>query len=368
MSRRVYLHIGAPKTGTTYLQDRLALNAKSLAAHDVHFPTTSPLVSPGLAHFRGALDLLGQDWGGAPGHADGSWDALVRRVRKRTGTVVISHEILAPAAPGQVARVMRDLAGSEIHVVYTARDLGRQIPAAWQESIKRGRRWSYRRYLDRFEKGRTWYHRAFDVPRVLGTWGAGLSPERIHVVTVPQKSAPLVGEQHDDTLWQRLCEVFGIEPGWAPADSDRSNQSLGVAESQVVRQLNRRLDGRTRRLPAYDALIRELLAQGELARRRSLPVRLPPERYPWVEERAERWIEWIVGSGVHVVGDVEELRPARPDPDEKWHDPDTVRAKRQLNTALDALAAMTREAARRPDPERQLSQRVRAQAQRLRDK
>ena len=27
MSRSVYLHIGAPKTGTTYLQDRLTLNA-----------------------------------------------------------------------------------------------------------------------------------------------------------------------------------------------------------------------------------------------------------------------------------------------------------------------------------------------------
>ena len=26
MSRVVYLHIGAPKTGTTYMQDRLMLN------------------------------------------------------------------------------------------------------------------------------------------------------------------------------------------------------------------------------------------------------------------------------------------------------------------------------------------------------
>jgi hypothetical protein len=33
VSRRVYLHIGAPKTGTTYLQDRLSLNAKELAEH-----------------------------------------------------------------------------------------------------------------------------------------------------------------------------------------------------------------------------------------------------------------------------------------------------------------------------------------------
>ena len=31
MSRRVYLHIGAPKTGTTYVQDRLAVNARTLA-------------------------------------------------------------------------------------------------------------------------------------------------------------------------------------------------------------------------------------------------------------------------------------------------------------------------------------------------
>jgi hypothetical protein len=365
MSRRVYLHIGAPKTGTTYLQDRLSLNAKSLASHGVHFPTTSPLVSPGLANFRAALDLLDQDWGGAPGHAEGSWDALVRRVRRRSGAVVISHEILAPAAPAQVAKAMRDLAGSEIHVVYTARDLGRQIPAAWQESIKQGRRWSYRRFLDRFEKGRTWFHRAFDVPRVLGTWGAGLPPERVHVVTVPQSQG---SDQTGDPLWERMCSVLGIDPAWAPVDSDRSNRSLGVAETQVIRQLNRRMDRQARRESTYDELIRDMLAQGELVKRRSAAVTLPPERYAWAEEQAERWIEWIEGSGVDVVGDVEELRPVAPEPAGHWRDPDRIRAKRQLGTALDALAAMTREAARRPDPERQLTQRVRAQAQRLRER
>ena len=78
MSRVVYLHIGAPKTGTTYLQDRLRLNAKTLADHDVHFPTRSPLVSPALFQFRAALDLLGQDWGGPPATRRGTgtrWSA-----------------------------------------------------------------------------------------------------------------------------------------------------------------------------------------------------------------------------------------------------------------------------------------------------
>jgi hypothetical protein len=367
MSRRVYLHIGAPKTGTTYLQDRLALNAKSLAEHDVHFPTGSALVSPGLFQFRAALDLLGQDWGGPPGHAEGSWDALVRKVRRRSGTSVISHEILAPAAPGPVAHAMRDLAGSEIHVVYTARDLGRQLPAAWQESVKQGRGWSYARFLDRVEKGRSWFYRAFDVPSVLGTWGAGLPPEHVHVVTVPPTGAPArEQDQHGDALWLRMCEVLGIDPAWAPLDSDRSNRSLGIVETQVIRQLNRRMDRAARRESTYDALIREMLAQGELVKRESAAVRLPAARFDWAEEQAARWIEWIEGSGVHVVGDLDDLRPVRPAEGERFRDPDRVGAKRQLKTSLDALAAMTHEAARRPDPERQLTHRVRAQAQRLR--
>lgn len=360
MSRVVYLHVGAPKTGTTYLQDRLGLNTRSLADHGVHVPTGSPLVSPALFQFRAALDLLGQDWGGQPGHADGAWDQLVKKVRRRSGTVIVSHEILAPASPDRVARAMADLADSEVHVVYSARDLARQLPAAWQESVKQGRKWSYRRFLNKSERGRSWFYRAFDLPTVLGTWGAGLPPERIHVLTVPQPGS--AGE----TLWERFCRATGIDPAWAPVDSERANRSLGIAETQVVRQLNRRIKRETRREAEYDELIRQMLAQDQLVRRTSAPVRLPPSRHEWAEAQADRWIEWLVGSGVDVVGDVEELRPRLPSQDEKWRNPDKVRPKKQLRTALDALAAMTQEAASRPDPERQLSRRIRAQADRLR--
>ncbi len=361
MSRVVYLHVGAPKTGTTYVQDRLGLNARSLAGHGVHVPTGSPLVSPALFQFRAALDLLGQDWGGQPGHASGAWDTLVRKIRRKSGTVVVSHEILAPAPPDRVARVMADLAGSEVHIVYSARDLARQLPAAWQESIKQGRKWSYQRFLNRSERGGSWFYRAFDLPSVLSTWSAGLPPEHVHVLTVPRS-----GATHGDSLWLRFCRATGIDPEWAPVDSDRANRSLGVAETQVVRQLNRRIRRETRREAEYDELIRQMLAQDQLVRRSSAPVRLPPERFDWAEAEAERWIEWLQGSGVDVVGDVEELRPVRPAADERWRDPDKVRPKKQLRTALDALAAMTQEAAGRPDPERQLVRRVRAQAERLR--
>jgi hypothetical protein len=368
MSRVVYLHIGAPKTGTTYVQDRLTRNAPDLASHGIHFPTRSPLVSPGLFHFRAALDLLGQDWGGPPGHAEGSWSALMKKVRRTSGTVVISHEILAPADPATVAQAMEDLAGSEVHVVYSVRDLARALPAAWQESIKQGRTWSFRKFLRRTRRGKPWFFRALDVPSVLGTWGAGLPPERIHVVTVPQRALD-DGASGDggDPLWLRFCDVVGIDPGWAPRDSTRTNPSLGVAETQLIRQLNRRLERAVRRESSYDALIREMLAQEELVRRRSAPVRLPPGAYDWVEEVTERWIEYLDQSGVHVVGDLDDLRPVRPDADTPWANPDKVPARKRLRVSLDALAAMTQEAASRPDPDHRFVRRMRTNAARLRD-
>jgi hypothetical protein len=358
----VYLHIGAPKTGTTYLQDRLSLNAKSLARHDVHFPTRSPLVSPALFQFRAALDLLGQDWGGEPGHAHGNWDALVRRVRRRSGTVIISHEILAPARRDQVAKVMADLADCEVHVVYSTRDLGRALPAAWQESIKQGRTWRFRRFLDRCEHGKPWFIRAFDLPTVLGTWGAGLPPERLHVVTVPQRR-----DEAPDGLWLRFCQAFGIDPAWAPADSDRANPSMGVAETAVIRALNHQLGRGTRREAPYDSLIREMLAENALVDvAGSDRVQLPPTAYGWVEERAQRSIDYLQQSGVDVIGGLDDLRPVWLADDGGWVDPDRVRPRLRFRVAVQALAAMTAEAASRPDPDQQLVRRMRANAERLR--
>lgn len=364
--RRVFLHIGAPKTGTTYLQDRLSRNTRSLARHDVHFPGRTALSTQALFHFRAALDLVGEDWGGLPGHAEGSWPAMVKRVNRKSGTVVISHEILAPAAPAAIARAKNDLMadpGTELHIVYTARDLGRQLPAAWQESVKQGRRWPFRRFLGRVQRsGHPWFFRAFDLPAVVEAWAEGLPPERVHVITVPPSGADR------DLLWLRFCSTIGIDPAWAPTDAVRVNQSLGVVETEVLRKLNRRIDKADRRQNDYDQLIREHLANHEMSQRPMSPaVRLPPGLYDWVEGVAQEWIDYLSIRGVDIVGDVEELRPVRPTEGTRWVNPDKVSPKKQAQVALDALAAMTREAARRPDPDKEFLAKVRTQAKMRRE-
>jgi hypothetical protein len=361
MSRVVYLHIGAPKTGTTYLQDRLAQNAASLTEHGVHYP-----LGLHASHFRPALDLIGLPWDGVGDEVTGEWDKLVRRVRRHSGSVVVSHEILAAATPPQIKRAMSDLSGSEVHIVYAARDLARQIPAEWQEGIKHRRAGSFAKFLRtvqgaRRDRAQLWFWKVQGLPDVLSRWSGGLPPERVHLVTVPPPDAPR------DLLWQRYCTAFGIDPSWAPEDSYRTNESIGRAEATLVRRLNRRL--RSADLPgdAYRALVKEVLVHETLAHRTGMTkVTLPPRAFPWAEEVAAEWIEWVEGSGIHVVGDVDDLRPVRPPEDTPWANPDKPRRPEVLDAALDALVALTVEAARRQDPDETLGARVSRAARRVR--
>ncbi|WP_110207620.1 hypothetical protein [Nocardioides daejeonensis] len=360
----VFVHVGAPKTGTTHLQDRLTRNAARLAAHDVHFPDRLRPGDAAFFHFQAALDLLDQDWGGPPGHAQGAWSAMARQVRRRSGTVVISHEILAGAKPRHVARLRADLDGAELHVVYTVRDLARQLPAAWQESIKQGRSWSFARFLERAQEGGPWFMKAFDLPRVLTRWSRDLPPERVHVITVPRPGAPA------DELWLRFCATVGIDPGHAPESAHRHNESMGIEQAQVLRQLNASLErhaghaqGR-RRGGDLDQLMMRMVEQGAFAGGRRA-ITLPPDLYDWANAHSERWISWLSGSGVDVVGDLDELRPERPAVDARWHDPDRPRKGRMTEVSIDVLADFAREAARRNAPEQALAPRVRRTITRL---
>jgi len=353
MSRRVYVHVGAPKTGTTYLQDRLFLNRVELASHGIAYPV-------GLKEdmFGAALDLIDRPWGGMRDEVHGEWDALVRRVRRSSGTVVVSHEILAGARPQQVERAMRDLGDFEVHVVYTARDLARQLPAEWQEQVKHNGRNTFRRYLRQVHKAKQtnpsrWFWRVQGLPDVLSRWSRNLPPDHVHLITVPQPGGPR------DALWLRFCGVVGIDPAWAPQESERRNPSLGGAETTLLRRLNEVLLEEDFGGDDYRKLVREVIAHRTLARRDEMTrVTLPPADYDWAEEVAESWIEWAQGAQIDVVGDLEELRPRRPAEDEPWVNPDRPRPRDVADAAVDALVAVVLEAARRPDPDTALRAKV----------
>jgi hypothetical protein len=334
MSRRVHLHVGTPKSGTSYLQDKLARNRALLEQQGVDYLSTRS-----GNHFEAALDLIGERWAGEEKVARGQWDALVLESRKARRHVLVSHEILAGAKPASIARALASFPDRETHVVLTARDLGRQVPAEWQERVKhRGRR-DYAQFLKALEKNYarpdrpTGFWQVQHLPRILAAWGADLPPERVHLVTVPPSGAPR------DLLWKRFASVVGLSPKAAYAESETVNASLGGAEVTLLRRLNSALAERKVSRATYVDWVRESIVKDVLARRAGMePATLPPGRRAAVEEITASWLEQIRASGIDVVGDLEDLVPVWPATDEGWSDPDDADPAVVAEAAIEALA------------------------------
>lgn len=81
-AQRLFLHVGLPKTGTTYLQSVLASNREVLREHGFVYPFVRP-----EAMFHAAAELRSdeQRWGLDPAVTTGTWQALLERARQAGG-------------------------------------------------------------------------------------------------------------------------------------------------------------------------------------------------------------------------------------------------------------------------------------------
>ncbi|WP_146150287.1 hypothetical protein [Actinomadura rubrobrunea] len=256
---------------------------------------------------------------------------------------VISQELLASAFPHHVERALNDLSFAEVHLVYTARDLARQIPAHWQEDVKNRCSLTFAEYVeglrDPHRPGLSHWVREFwrmqDAPDVLARWGQGIPAERVHVVTLPRPGAP------SGLLLERFSEVIGFDPSRCDTSGAFGNPSLGAAETEVIRRLNlaTREDVEWQ---VHDDHVKHYLAQSVLTSREGAQrLRLPDAHRPWVVQRSREIVEALAGSGYRVVGDLDELVPDETG-EAKGIDPDAVGEQEVMAAAVDAAAAMVR--------------------------
>jgi hypothetical protein len=361
VARRVLVHVGAPKTGTSFVQDLLFGNREALAAQGILYPADRF-----DAHFLAALDLMELQWGGLEKQAIGAWDRLAEQVRGWPGSVIISHEILATASPEQVRRALDSFGDAEVHILLSARDLVRQIPAEWQENVKHRRVVGYRAYLDKItdpsRRGAlaSWFWGVQEVPDILARWGASLPPERVHVVTVPPAGAP------PGLLWERFATVFGVAPADYTPTTSRTNPSMGVPETALIRRINERVNNGVLANEDYRQFVRELLAHRTLSSRAGSPrLALPPDVRAWAVELSETWIDELARRKYDVVGSLDDLRPGPADTDAPFVDPDAPDEAAVADAAMGSIVVLLQEAARLQAVEHQLREDLHAAAREL---
>lgn len=320
--RRVILHVGLMKSGTTYLQGRLNANRDALAAEGIHFPGPS-----WARHARAVSDLIGGKGGKA-----GAWASLRDEINAHEGTSIVSMEYLGPIGEPLITKAVASFPDREVHAVFTVRDLGRSVPAMWQETIKNRKAWDWDDFLGQVRDGgdagrRFW--RQQDAGRAVTRWARVLGPEHVTVITVPPPGSPRT------ELWDRFSSVCGIQ-GTEWVEAPRSNESLGAASTLMLRRLNLA----TTDLPLKDYKLRvKALAKHVLSTRRDAeePIGFTVPR--WLAKQSTRIQRQIRSSGVRVVGDLAELAPL----DSPGADPSQVTLASQLDASVAALAEVLRQ-------------------------
>jgi hypothetical protein len=334
---RVFLHIGEPKTGTTFLQQVMWRNRSELAAQGVVLPGHHP-----QDHFRASQDLRGIEKlpSDPAGSWAGEWDILARQALQAPQAAVISHELFAAADAGQAARAVRSLRPAQVHVVITVRDIATLLPAEWQETVKHrnSRRWEdwLSDVIDTEsvdpDRRQWWFWRVHDTMAILRQWAGHVPPGQVHVITVPPPGAPQA------LLWQRFAALIGADPASVDVTRARPNASLGLPEIEFLRRLNEALPAE---VPDWFYMwnVKEAVAHQALAARpRDGRLTLPASRDAWAKEHGDTLAAALAGSGYDVIGDTSELIP-QPAAG-LAADPAAQPAGQVLDAAVDAAAAL----------------------------
>ncbi|GGD28031.1 hypothetical protein [Nocardioides daphniae] len=326
MGKRIVLHVGAMKSGTSYLQTLLMDNKARLAEHGVVVPGArwGDQVA-GVSHVLERQKVMRK-----PG--EDAWQSLVDEVQAHDGTSVISMEFLGPVGLPKIEKVRDSFDGMRVEAVITARDLGRNIPAMWQEFVKNGGTTSLERYVEKVrereeEGARFW--REQSIGAMARRWSDVLGLDAVTVVTVPKPGVP--GEE----LWKRFARTLEVDPG-VVVQPARSNESLGAASVEVVRRLNESLGDLD--FGRYAPVVKHRLAKKTLGPRRAEEPAIGFEVPGWLVPAADRMVANIDALGVAVIGDLAELRPL-PTPGVA---PGAVPAEQQLAAATAGMEGLAR--------------------------
>lgn len=232
MAKRIFIHPGFPKSGTTALQASLMQAKDELAEQGILF--NPPWNN---AHHRAAWALTNYTFGwsdkGGETTPTSVWENLVADIKKSSRAALISSEFLIRADSQTVEKVRNDFAGFDCKIVFTLRPFAKVLPSRYQQTLKKGKTWTYDKWLQTILNGEKQNVQLLDYAGVIESWTEVFGPDNVVLI--------IADETNPDSLYRNFETVVGLKPGTLkPAKIKRLNRSLTASEVEVLRQVNLR--------------------------------------------------------------------------------------------------------------------------------
>ena len=163
--KKLFLHIGPPKTGSTTVQEFLHAHSADLLSEGILFPVSSRaragesfllirqddrtrLSAPLTSHLVLGYSLRGQIDGI---EADCCWAELLNEISNANPeTVLLSAEIFGNLSMEHIYKIKEYLRDFDVHIIVYIREPFARILSQWTQSVKTGRCYqSLRRYISR---------------------------------------------------------------------------------------------------------------------------------------------------------------------------------------------------------------------------
>ena len=328
MAKRLILHIGTQKSGSTYLQKILAKLSPDLPPEKVVYPIGLGANPRQFNHEYATYPVLREDIPyiseSQANQNERSWLDLKTAVAATSQVALLSGEAISLATEAGARRLITELGVEDVTVIVTSRNLGAVIPSSYQQLVRNGRS----RYLDQVvqawvddrgpgdlsEQEAYWESdpehsrwRAYAAGSLVARWERVVGAGKVVTVTVPaHRQAP-------ETLWHRFVEACGLQdalPADPPTLGDRA-ANVGITEPEAMAfvdamQVPPALEWTPRqRKWMLDRSVRDCL--GKRTDDRGRKPKIMASQRPLLEPIVAADLGRLRGLGAPIVGDIAEL-------------------------------------------------------------
>jgi hypothetical protein len=311
MAKRLVVHAGFFKTGTTALQTSFAHHREELLSHNILYPKLGA-----TGQHRAAWALSGRHWGwenqGGQVTRRSVWENTIKELNTYPDTALLSSEFLAELLPEHIESMKRDIKADEITIVFTIRPLVKMLSSQYQQSLKYGMRLDYLGWLDRVLNDKTdavqnqTFWRRHHHPEVIKRWVKVFGAENIVVIVGDETEPEFIFKSFNDEVLSLSKRILTQIP------ETGLNRSLTWPEIQLLIEINKQYD-REKGWDEYTTMVRN----GIFRNLANTPANPEDERMltpHWAIQKSQaiatKFVSQIRDLEVRVIGNLEGIASA----------------------------------------------------------